>query len=361
VAPGGTLAVIHHALTEVAAIDRACFDELHVLTSAAGANRLSAVLLKSGTASRLTARCRRLGIVKADILFGRGSIHTLGSATPAAIADDTLTTLRKLCADPFNEVTIVVSSYAGAIGILAHSALQLVGKPRDRFFVLDAGAIAAGGSKSHRRRGVGASRPSLVEVPFVLAEGPLLPGQSYQQLATSRRLAQRRLAYPGKLAFDGPRRTIGIDDLELHVARLQFFWMFCLATFAPKVLPFRMLCGNFEIKPDGRITVVPEHPQRAQLESVVRHIRRVFVTLYPEAADEFPLVFKRAFGPTPGLPSIMAKLNARLKRALGAGAAPYLIAGGRGTGGYRLTMPPSQIQLTPHVRAAYTQRQRTTG
>ena len=191
-----------------------------------------------------------------------------------------------------------------------------------------------------------------MEVPIVLAEAPVLPGQSYQELATSRRLAQRRLAYPGMLAFNGPRRTIGIDDVELHVARIQFFWMFCLATFAPKVLPFRMLCGNFEIEPNGRITVAREHPQRAQLESVVRHIERVFVTLYPEAADEFPLVFKRAFGPTSGLPSIMAKLNARLKRTLGAGATPYLIAGGRGAGGYRLTMLPSQITLVPHIPAA---------
>jgi hypothetical protein len=179
----------------------------------------------------------------------------------------------------------------------------------------------------------------------------VLPGQSYEELATSRLLARRRLAYPGMLVFDGPRRTIGIDNVELRVARLQFFWMFCLATLAPRVLPFRMLSGNFEIGPDGRVTVAPRHPERAQLESVVRHITHVFVTLYPEAADEFPLVFKRAFGPTPGLPSIMAKLNARLKRTLGAGATPYLIAGGRGAGGYRLTMLPSQITLVPHIPA----------
>jgi hypothetical protein len=122
-----------------------------------------------------------------------------------------------------------------------------------------------------------------------------------------------------------------------------------------------MLCGNFDIESDGSIIIATEHPQRAQLDGVVRHIRRVFATLFPEAVDEFPVVFKRACGPTPGLPSIIAKLNASLKRALGAGAEPYLIAGGRGAGGYRLTLPPAQIRLMPHIRVAQATRQRAGG
>jgi hypothetical protein len=134
--------------------------------------------------------------------------------------------------------------------------------------------------------------------------------------------------------------------------------MFCLATLAPKALPLRLLCGNFDVEADGRITIAAEHPQRAQLEAHARHIKRVFVTLFPEAADEFPLLFKRACGPTPGLPSAIAKLNAHLKRALGVGAEPYLIAGGRGSGGYRLTLLPAQIELVPQVRGAQTPRQR---
>jgi hypothetical protein len=72
-------------------------------------------------------------------------------------------------------------------------------------------------------------------------------------------------------------------------------------------------------------------------------------------------VFTRACGPSPGLPSVIAKLNAHLKRALGGGAEPYLIAGGRGAGGYRLTLPPAQITLVPHMRLAHTARQRAGG
>jgi hypothetical protein len=50
-----------------------------------------------------------------------------------------------------------------------------------------------------------------------------------------------------------------------------------------------------------------------------------------------------------------------LKRALGGGAEPYLIAGGRGAGGYRLTLPPAQIKLVPHMRLLQTARQRAGG
>lgn len=134
VAPGETPLVVHDALTAVAANDRNCFDEVHVLTSADVSKRLCAVLLKPGTASELAERCRRLGIAKADVLFGRRTIHTLGSGTPSSIADDALNTLGKLCGDPMNHVTVVASSDAGALGVLAHSAFQMVAGPADRFF-----------------------------------------------------------------------------------------------------------------------------------------------------------------------------------------------------------------------------------
>jgi hypothetical protein len=362
VAPGANPTVVYDALTAVATIDRRCVDEVHVLTSADTVDRLSAALLKPGMPSALANRCRRLGIETADIVLGRRAIHGLGSSgKPGSIADDVLDTLRQLCGDPVNEVTVVASSEAGVVGVLAHSALQLVGELAARFFVLDVGPTAEVGSE-HRRPGrARMPRPTLSEVPIILAERPMKPGQSYTELVTSRRLARRRLFQPGKLTLDGRRRAIRIDDVELPVPRLQFFWMFCLATLAPKALPLRLLCGNFDVQADGRITIAAEHPQRAQLEAHARHIKRVFVTLFPEAADEFPLLFKRACGPTPGLPSAIAKLNAHLKRALGVGAEPYLIAGGRGSGGYRLTLLPAQIELVPHVRGAQTPRQRVSG
>ena len=355
VAPGADPAVVLDAVAAIAASDCRCVDELHVLASVDAADRLRTALLKPGTTSALADRCKHLGIAQADIVFSRRAIHGLGRfGTSGSIADDVLDTLRKLCGDTMNDVTVVASSNAGVVGILAHSALQLVGKPTDRFFVLAVGPRTRAASKPSRHREDRASRPPLLEVPAILAERPLLPIQSYTELAAARRLARRRLSQPGILTLDGRRRAIRIDDVELPVPRLQFFWMFCLATLAPQALPLRLLCGNVDIETDGRITIASEHPQQAHLEVLARHMKRVFVTLFPNAGDEFPLVFRRACGPTPGLPSVIAKLNAQLKRAFGVGAEPYLIVGGRGTAGYRLTLPPAQLELVPHLRVAHT-------
>ena len=350
VAPGANPAVVHDAVAAVAAIDRRGADELHILTSADVADRLRASLLKGSMASALADRCRHLGIDPVDIVLTRRAIHGLGgSGKPGAIADDVLDTLRRLCGDTMNEVTVVASSEAGVVGALAHSALQLVGKLTERFFILDT-----------RRGGGRASRPRLSEVPIILAERPMQAGSSYTELVTARRLVRRRLFQPGALTLDGRRRVVRVDDVELPVPRLQFFWMFCLATLAPEPLPLPLLSGNFEIDANGRITLDSGHPQRTHLEGLARHLKRVFVTLFPEAADEFPLVFKRACGPAPGLPSVIAKLNALLKGALGVGAEPYLIAGGRRTVGYRLTLSPAHIELVPQIRVAQPSRPRAT-
>lgn len=348
VAPGANPSVVHDAVTAIAATDRLCVDELHVLVSAGLAPRFRAALLKRGMASVLATGCRRQGVDTGEIIFSSRAIHSVGVVgTPASVADDVLDTLRKVCRDETNDVTVVASSEAGVVSILAHSALQLVGKPADRFFVLDVGLTSPVQPKQPRSRKKRTPLPNLSEVPTILAERPAPQGQSYTELETSRRLAQRRLAQPGTLTLDGGRRALRIDDVEILLPRLQFFWTYCLATLAPEAFPLRLLSGNFHVEGDGRIAIDGQHPHRAQLEVLARHTERVFVTLFPDAADEFPLVFKRACGPTPGLPSLVAKVNAHLRRVLGVGSEPYLLAGGRGTGGYRLTLPPAQIELMP--------------
>jgi hypothetical protein len=357
VAPGGRPAAVSDGVTAVAANDGICCDELHVLTSPDSAGRLRAVLLKSGTASAFVERCRRLGVAKAHILFGRRTIHTLGSSgTPDSIADDALNMLRKLCADMTSEVTVVAASDAGVLGIVAHSALQLVGRPRDRFFVLEARRLATAGATPGRRRKRPPSLPALVEVPTMLADRPVSPSQSYNELVVARRLARRRQSEPGILVLDGRRRSLALDGVELYLPRLQLFWMFCLASLAPMTLPLRVLSANVDVDADGRIDVASAHPQPASLEALVRHIKQIFVSLFPEAAEDFPSVYTRACGPTPGLPTVIAKINSHLKRVLGGGAEPYLIQGGRGAGGYRLTLPPEHIELVPPIRFVQKQR-----
>jgi hypothetical protein len=343
VAPGSSPVAVTDALTALVTHDRHAVDELHVLVPTAAVERLRDTLLGAPFASALTGLCQRLGIARSDMLFGRRTIHSLGGPerthTATSQADDVLETIQTLCRDNLNEVTIVAALDAGSTGVLAHSALQLVGRPSDRFFMLE--------HVSKRR----ARRPLLEELPMVLAERALSAGQRYQDVAASRQRARRRLTEPGVFRLNARRRALLIDDVVVSLPRLQFFWMFCLATFAPRHLPHRILSGHFDVDAHGRIAVAPHHPQRAEIEAVIAHLRRIFVTLFPDAPDEFAMVFSRACGAAPGLPSIIAKLNANLKRSLGIGAAPYLIAGGRGAPGYRLIVPPQRIKLEPLVSA----------
>ena len=351
VAPGSSPAAVIDALVALVTQDRHAVDELHVLASAAAVEQLRAKLLSPDFTSALTGHYRRLGIGRSDILFGRRTIHGLGDPERTHVAtsqaDDILEAIQPLCADDRNEVTIVAAVHAGSTGVLAYSALQLVGRPSDRFFMLEYV------SKSR------AQRTLLVELPMVLAERALSTGQRYQDLAASRRQARRRLTAPGMFRMNARRRALLIDDVVVSLPRLQFFWMFCLATFAPHHLPHRILSGHFEVDGHGRILVSSHHPQRAEIEATIAHLRQIFVTLFPDAPDEFAMVLRRACGAAPGLPSTIAKLNANLKRSLGIGAEAYLIEGGRGVPGYRLVVPPQRITLEPVVPAPEGRSSRT--
>jgi hypothetical protein len=329
--------------------DRVAPDELHVLVPAAPADRVRAALLKAGSASSLTAVCRRLGIARNDIMCGLRTFHGLGASgkhasAPSLLADEVLDVLRSVSADASNEITLVAVPDAGAVGIVALSGLQLVGRPRDRFFVLE--------FESRRKP----RRPTLLELPLLLAERPLPSGQRYQDVAASRRLARLRLSEPGVFVLNAEQRIFMIGDLKVKVPRLQFFWMFCFATLAPHPFPLRLLNDNFHVDGHGDIVITPGHPDRIKIETVVAHLKSIFVTLFPESADEFALVLKRACGAAPGLPSVIAKLNANLKQALGIAATPYLVAGLRGSAGYRLTLPSHRIRLEPQVSTAHGRR-----
>jgi hypothetical protein len=340
VVPGSDPAAVREAVTAMVTSERIPVDELHVLVPAADAVRVRSALLETESRVSLTAVCAPAGIEQSATLFGGRTIHGLGlsdrAVHAASLADGALETLRRVCSDERNEVTVVCQSGAGALGILTHSALQLVGRPNDRFFVLEYGSGSS-------------PEPLLLELPMVLAEESLSASQRYLDLAVSRRLGRRRLSEPGVLWLDGHRRVLRIDDLDVVLPRLQFFWMFSLATLAPHPFPLRVVSGNFHVSGRGEIIVAPEHPRRNDIEAAVGYLRRIFSTLFPESTTDFALMFKRACGPSPGLPSVIAKLNATLRRSLGIGAAPYLIAGGRGNAGYRLTLPSNRIKIDPRV------------
>jgi hypothetical protein len=189
-------------------------------------------------------------------------------------------------------------------------------------------------------------------MPTVLAPQPVESVHTFQQLADARRLARQRLASPGTVVFIGRRRVVHIDDVEVTFPRLQFFWLFVLATLAPDSFPLKALTGGFHVDTRGRVSIVGTPVDRATLETLTATLERIFVTLFPGADDDFPRVLKHACGPSPGLPSIIAKINARLKQALGIGATPYLVTGGRGVEGYRLTLPAASITIEPRIALA---------
>jgi hypothetical protein len=361
VVAGSRADVVGAALTSYVSQTHRDVDELHVLTSAQHGTHLRADLLQSAADDPLADAYARLGIERSDVLFGNRTIHALGAsadpANPGPAADDVLDALRRLCGDD-NEVAIVASPDAGMLGILAHAALQLVGGHKDRFYYLefdtapDKGAPARGRPVA-RRRSLAATAVLLPEMPTVLAPQPIEAVHTFQQLADARRLARQRLASPGTMVLIGRRRLVRIDDIEVTLPRLQFFWLFVLAALAPGSFPLKALTGSFHVDARSRVSIAGTPPDRAALEALVATLQKIFVTLFPGADDDFPRVLKHACGPSPGLPSIIAKINAKLKHALGIGAAPYLVTGGRGAEGYRLTLPTTNITIEPRIALAH--------
>jgi hypothetical protein len=262
---------------------------------------------------------------------GRG--ETLGSA-----ADDLLRIFLSLCDDPLNDVRLVLASDAGPFGLAAIQAFPFAAKPGDRVFVLTRGA---GPRKANARV---PARAAVLELPFVLPEQPLPSGTTYQQLAASRRIERRRLLEPRTLTLDRARRVAIADDTEVALPRVQFFWLYCFATLAPAAFPLPELIGRLDVE-GGRLAVT--HAHASELDVLISRVRDAFLELFPHAEREFPGFLLRACGATPGLPSVVAKVNRAFRQALHAAAEPYLIAGGRRTGGYRLTLPPSQIRFAP--------------
>lgn len=339
IAPGARRLAVRDAMLALSAVEESSVDELHIFLSAALPEDARSALLQPEWLAAVDEAKRRPG---SNAAFARRTIHTLGatepSSSPWGLPNDVFETLRALCANDSTEVTVIASSDAGAVSVLAHSALQIVGRPRDRFFVLEYD------TKNREKT------PLMVEVPLVLSESCAPTGQRYYDLALLRRRGRKHLAEPGTMTLDPVKRLLRIDDVEIALPRLQFFWLYCLASIAPQAVCLRTLTGHFSIGPNQTIVVDPSHPERAEIEQLVAKLQAIHAALFPKA-DDFAEMFKRACGPAPGLPSVVAKLNASLKRSLGIGARPYLIAGGRLTAGYRLTLPASRIALGPAPQA----------
>lgn len=316
--------------------DEGCLPhEVHVLAHRDRVDDARRELLEG---RRFTAFCESHGLRRDEIVLNGRTLHPLPLPLPPDCATGTdrlLTVLRSLAASKDTALTVAVSEDAGIAGHLVHACFQLVARIDDRLVLYPL-----------RRRPGGPNRASCppVDLPLLLRRPDEPVGESYAEATTRRRAALRRLVRPDVLRLEPRRRLVRVGETVFVLPAMQFFWLWHLAGSAGERFPLADLTAALsgsrrhaaqvtQHLSDGRVRVFPQDLQRA------------FAQMFPAAVDKFEPMFVRACGPHPGLPSTISKINAAFRRALGPGAQRYLIEGGRGAGGYRITLPPSAIQI----------------
>jgi hypothetical protein len=313
-------------------------DEIHVIGARDDLARVYRGLLRSTAGgNRFAKECGRLGIPRDEILFNQRTLHPmeLESQDLSAAAERLFQVFRHLSRGGRNELTVLVARDATALGVLAHAAMQLVARPLDRFFVELA-------PKSGRK--AQAERLRSAEVPLLLWPDDGQPVAHYVDAVNARRMERQRLEQPDPLRLDAHRRVATVGGTTIRLPAMQFFWLYYLAASAGERFPLLEISTALAA-PKRHGTVLTQKLAGGHVRSFPADLQRAFVRLFPQGADKFEAMFLRACGPQPGLPSTISKINAALRRALGRGAAPYLIEGGRGAGGYRVTLPPASIHV----------------
>lgn len=346
----GNQSGVEAALEALRQANRQMVDEIHLMLPSSVANRLRPDLTSASSSTLL----RQPEFDDRGVVFGRSTIHGFGGETSDGVSvsylvDQAATLLERLC-DQRHDVVVCAADDAGIIGLVAHIALQLVGRANDRFLVLH------GHTESETILSNTSIRWNVLELPVLLGERPHDSRQHYRNLVAERGRVRRRQTEPGVMTFDATRHVVTIDGTEIRIPRLRFYWAFVVATFAPEPLPVRLLQHSVTVHNHRDITVHATLAERVQIEHVIRHLRRVFVTLFSDEDDEFPQRLGQVCGQFMGLAVYIAKFNADVKNALGPSAAPYLIRGARGRDGYRFHLPRTQMVLSPSL--AYGPRSR---
>ena len=315
-------------------------DEIHVVAPREQLARLHRELLREASGvSRFASLCARLGVSRDEILFNQRTLHAIDSVDAVVLsapAERLFQLFRHLSHGGRHDLTVVVARDAAPIGVLAHAAMQIVAGSCDRFFVEVA--------PRKRRKPGEEGRLNCAEVPLLLWDSDELPVAHYMDAVTRRRMERQRLEQPDPLRLDVRRRVAAVGGTVVRLPAMQFFWLYYLATSAGERFPLLEISSALAAsKRHG--AVLTQKLAGGHVRSFPADLQRAFVRVFPQAADKFDDMFARACGPHPGLPSTISKVNAALRRALGRGAAPYLIQGGRGAGGYRITLPASSIHV----------------
>lgn len=348
-APGPAAETVTSALAWFHARRRYRFDEVHIVVSSAHADMVRGRLLGGSRRQGLLDRtCRRLGLADETPYLSGQTIHVVPKVTreehglaPAPIetmAEALWQVVRQLCVERMAEVSVVTSEASGLVGSMLHGMLPLTSSHATRLYF----------AVSNPKGDDGKVRTSAhVEVPLVLWSGtaPTRAEASFLAMAHRHRTELARLHSPDVLHVRLATQDLLIGAQHVRLPRAQFFWYACFAaTSGQRFLPPE-IGALLAPDQDGRIGLIPPSSNESHAARRLALLRRLHRTIYRDAEETLPGALWHACGPHPLLPSIVSKINARLKLALGPGARPYLVAAGRHDAGYGLTLDADCVQL----------------
>jgi len=316
-----------YALTAVPGESRFVPTEIHVLTTAEGAERARLMLLSDqpGWFHRL-----RRDYSLPAIRFTLDAIHILrttdgrllddirNEADNQAIADAITHVVRDLTADPDSAVHASIAGGRKTMGFYLGYALSLFGRPQDRlshvlvsnpfesnpnfFYPTPVSQVIFSTGPDQRPLDASAATVMLADIPFVrlrdgLQENLLKEGASFSEVV---RQAQRNLAAP-HLTLEVVSSRVRCGETLIRLTPISFAW---LAWFARRTLE----------------NLPPLHWKRIGLAEVEAFLNEYKAVLHdPLADDQHPLIAgRRQEGITKEFfDERNSKLKSELKRVLG--------------------------------------------
>jgi CRISPR-associated protein (TIGR02584 family) len=353
------------------------FDEIHVITTRPGRDLLLQCLFgpvrHPGNFGRL---CKRLGIPYAHTLFSEKTITVLrgsdgtelddirNSDDSEAAADQILAVVRRLCDQPDLTIHATLAGGRKTMGVYLHSVLQLIGRPQDCLFhVLTHPAveteIARGRMKDFfyplrdvRIGGKVVPRAAMldcVEIPLLHWPQGAQPdgGWTYRQLVEHRQAEIRLQREPSLLTIDCRARALRVSDRVVKLKPSHFFWYCHFAQSSGTTFPLNDFVAFVTIdERTGAKISQDAGPAERALAHQLAALRSLHARLDPRKGDGFwRMLGRHCQGKPAGLVSVVSGINAALKRELGTLAGPYLVEGGRGSGGYRLGIPQDLVKV----------------
>jgi hypothetical protein len=295
--------------------------EIRVMGSSGAVDRVDTHLFRGGSFTLgLRALYRRLGLSTHDVVFNRRTLHPVSTRAISPMpAPEICALLQRACGSTGLPAWIVVAGDAAVWAVSLHAGLQVLGRPQDRLFIEAAGQF--------------------LEMPVLLACDRSIEVTRYAEYVAARARDRVRAADPDSVVIVPGQRLVRVGDTSIRLRPKLFFWFYVFAESADTVFPLARLSEWLSQRKDA----APELPD--DLRGPIERLSRLHQRLFATRDERFQDMLYRHCGPIPDLPSVVSKINAAMRQALQAGAAPYLVIGGRGRGGYSLRLPADRIVI----------------